>query len=114
MQTGEDDPVTLSPEMATMLAVSADGTHAAMTTSAGHLQIWDVASGRQVATFDVAPDRFTTLDVAGPAVVAASPERGRPLRVRRHDDRPADGAGGHDARPGGASTTPGPRRPAAG
>ena len=36
-ETGDDDPVTLSPEMATMFTVSADGADAAMTTSAGHL-----------------------------------------------------------------------------
>jgi WD40 repeat protein len=73
VQAGGDAPVTLSPAMATMLAVSADGAHAAMTTSAGHLEVWDVARGTEVARFDVAPDRFTTLDVVGSAVVAASP-----------------------------------------
>ena len=72
VQDGDGEAVTLSPEMATMLAVSADGTHAAITTSAGHLQVWDVVTGQAVMTLDVAPDRFSSLAVVGDAVVAAS------------------------------------------
>ncbi len=72
VQTGDDERVTLSTEMPTALAVSTDGGRAAVTTSTGHLQIWDLASQEQVASFDVAADRFTSLDAAGSGFVAAS------------------------------------------
>lgn len=72
VQTGDGEAVTLSPDLPTALALSSDGRVAAVTTTAGHLQVWDVASEEQVASFDVAPDRFTSLQAAGPGFVAAN------------------------------------------
>ena len=72
VQATDEAPVTLAAEMATMLAVSADGTYAAITTTAGHLQVWDVEARQSVLSVDVAPDRFSSLDVVGRAVVGAS------------------------------------------
>jgi WD40 repeat protein len=72
VQQGDGAPVVIAPEMATLFAASADGRLVAAVTSAGHLTIWDVASGQAVSTFDVQADEDAALTFAGPDTVLLS------------------------------------------
>ncbi len=74
VQAGDAAPRTITPEMATRFATSADGRLVAAVTSAGHLGVWDLTTGAAIATFDVSADPDATLTFAGPdAVITASP-----------------------------------------
>jgi hypothetical protein len=74
VQAGDGEPQTISPEMATRFAASADGRLVAAITSAGHLTIWDVTTGTSRASFDATAEEGTALAFAGAdGVIVSSP-----------------------------------------
>jgi WD40 repeat protein len=74
VQGADGEPATISPEMATQFAASADGELVAAITSAGHLTIWDVTTGTPRASFDVRAEDGTALTFAGAdGVIVSSP-----------------------------------------
>ena len=94
---GGDEPVVLREGLPVLLALSADGTRAAFTTTDGALEIWDLDAAALVATFDVPADRYTSLQftsagdlvAGGAADVSRFPVDGAPSEALV--EAPADG-----------------------